>query len=330
MTWRPPRVRDGACRCRASRDSTRRAKRCSSMRDNCWRNCPRHGHALSDIGRGLAAVESASHADQLLDAARQRGARWRSRNSFAGALVKAHSGLQRRSERHPHAVRNDVMKETQRKQCWSTALAAASASIRPRRLLPAPAPPTAPKRPSAPRASATPAASHLSEAEACRTKDTTNPAVLEAFIARYKDTFYELARGRLKGEEAASSSTRINHERRQILSWEEGAFAPALIDQTLGKVLPSPLPAHPLPRSRQRSQARSPLNRNCSRPRPHDRRQRRKSMARLPVRIRPGWHPWSTRTRDASSGFRKTARKPLKVLRGPRATMQRRWMRSAR
>ena len=39
------------------------------------------------------------------------------RNSpFAGALVKQMSIIERRSERHPHAVRNDVMKETQRKQ----------------------------------------------------------------------------------------------------------------------------------------------------------------------------------------------------------------------
>jgi formylglycine-generating enzyme required for sulfatase activity len=78
-----------------------------------------------------------------------------------------------------------------------------------------------------------------------RTKDTTNLAVLEAFIARYKDTFYaDLARARvddLKKQQVALAPPPAKSEPAPAAK-----KTPGLIDQTLGIVLPPPSKQAPL------------------------------------------------------------------------------------
>jgi formylglycine-generating enzyme required for sulfatase activity len=147
------------------------------------------GTRSTEVGRGLAAVESG--VGTLISFSTQPGnvaLDGAGRNSpFAGALVKQLSTSNDDLSAILIGVRNDVMKETHRKQVpWEhSALTgrfyfnAAAQSTQP--------PQAAPAR--------------LTEAAEAwgAVKDATNIAALEAFILRYKDTFYaDLARVRIE------------------------------------------------------------------------------------------------------------------------------------
>jgi hypothetical protein len=148
------------------------------------------GTRSSDVGRGLAAVESGI--GTLISFSTQPGAvalDGAGRNSpFAGSLVKHVSSSSDDLSAILIAVRNDVMKETQRKQVpWEHSsltgrfyFGAAGSTSRPR---PAPAQPNP---------------SELERAAAF-IKETEDQARLEVFIKQFGDTPYaEMARARLE------------------------------------------------------------------------------------------------------------------------------------
>jgi Caspase domain len=147
------------------------------------------GTRSAEIGRGLAATEagvgtlisfSTQPGNVALDGA--------GRNSpFAAALVRRILASSDDLSALLIDVRNEVRKETQNKQVpWEHSALTGRFYF----------------NPSAQRASTTVAApARLSEAAEAwdRAKDTTDAAVLEAFIARFKDTFYaNLARARFE------------------------------------------------------------------------------------------------------------------------------------
>ena len=110
------------------------------------------------------------------------------RNSpFAGALVKQLSSTNDDLSAMLIAVRNDVMKQTQRKQVpWEHSALTGRFYFNPAAQTAEPAKSTPPGR--------------ISEAAEAwdRTKDATSIAMLEIFIARFKDTYYaDLARARI-------------------------------------------------------------------------------------------------------------------------------------
>ena len=141
-----------------------------------------------EIGRGLAPVESGI--GTLISFSTQPGnvaADGTGRNSpFAAALVRHLSTSNDDLSATLISVRNDVMKETQRRQVpWE------HSALTGRLYLGA-----------APQATV-PIVSQLPTSEAERawalTKDTTNQVVLDAFTVRFKDTFYaDLARARIE------------------------------------------------------------------------------------------------------------------------------------
>jgi uncharacterized caspase-like protein len=186
------------------------------------------GTRSSDIGRGLAAVESG--VGTLISFSTQPGnvaLDGRGRNSpFAAALVKHMMSSPDDLSALLIDVRNDVMRETQNKQIpWehsalrgrfyfdsSVHAASSNASVQP---------------------AVAAAAARLSEAAEAwdRTKDSNSIAVLEAYIARYKDAFYaDLARARLaelkKQQLAASESPKpVSPVGKAVKSLEGVAFA---------------------------------------------------------------------------------------------------------
>ena len=200
------------------------------------------GTRSAEIGRGLAPLESG--VGTLISFSTQPGnvaLDGAGRNSpFAGALVKHMSAANDDLGAILIAVRNDVMQATQRKQVpWEHSALTGRFYFNP----------PVQAAPAAPQASATPAApARLSEAAEAwdRTKDTTSIPVLEAFLARYKDTFYsELARARiedLKKQQVAvaappAPATRPAEPTSEARPANKGLL-PGLIDQTVGVVLP--------------------------------------------------------------------------------------------
>ena len=187
------RLRDGAPRSRPSRRWSARRKTNILFLDACRdnplaRNLARAmGTRSTEIGRGLAAIESGvGTLDQLLDAAGERGARRRG-PQFA-LCRRARQAIATSTDDLSAiliAVRNDVMKETQRKQVpWEHS--ALTGRFYFNRTVEAPAPQSL-ARPS-----------EAAEAWSA-VRDSTSVAVLRAFIARYGDTFYaELARARIE------------------------------------------------------------------------------------------------------------------------------------
>ena len=180
------------------------------------------GTRSAEIGRGLAAVESG--VGTLISFSTQPGnvaLDGAGRNSpFAGALVKHIADLERRPERHPdrRAQRRDAGDAEQAGAVgafgadgavlFQSAAPAAAALARRRRRDPA----------------------RLSEAAEAwaATKDTTSIAVLEAFIARYKDTFYaELARARIEEvkKQQVAAATPATSAARPAEAGNEGASA---------------------------------------------------------------------------------------------------------
>ena len=160
-----------------------------ACRDNpLARNLARSmGTRSSEVGRGLAQVEAG--VGTLISFSTQPGnvaLDGRGRNSpFAGALVKQLSSNDDLSA-ILISVRNEVMRETQRKQVpWEHSALTGRFYFNPTAKLAAP-PKVAPAR--------------LSEAAEAwgAAERTTSIAALEAFILRYKDTFYaDLARARI-------------------------------------------------------------------------------------------------------------------------------------
>ena len=151
------------------------------------------GTRSAEIGLGLAAVQGG--VGTLISFSTQPGKvalDGKGRNSpFAGALVRQLGASNDDLSAILIAVRNDVMKETDRKQVpWEHSALTGRFFFNPVAQAPALAPAPAP-------------AMHVRSSEAAEawnaTKDTTNVAVLGAFVARYRDTFYaELARARIE------------------------------------------------------------------------------------------------------------------------------------
>ena len=152
------------------------------------------GTRSAEIGRGLAPVQGG--VGTLISFSTQPGKvalDGKGRNSpFAGALVRQLGASNDDLSAILIAVRNDVMKETDRRQVpWEHSALTGRFFFNPAAQAPA----------AAPQACPAPAA-HLRSSEAAEawnaTKDTTNVAVLGAFVARYRDTFFaELARARI-------------------------------------------------------------------------------------------------------------------------------------
>ena len=154
------------------------------------------GTRSTEIGLGLAPVQGG--VGTLIGFSTQPGKvalDGKGRNSpFAGALVRQLGASNDDLSAILIAVRNDVMKETDRRQVpWEHSALTGRFFFNPAAPVPAPTPAAAP---------APAPAVHLRSSEAAEawnaTKDTTNVAVLDAFVARYRDTFYaELARARI-------------------------------------------------------------------------------------------------------------------------------------
>jgi uncharacterized caspase-like protein len=158
------------------------------------------GTRSTEIGPGLAPVQGG--VGTLIGFSTQPGKvalDGKGRNSpFAGALVRQLGASNDDLSAILIAVRNDVMKETDRRQVpWEHSALTGRFFFNPAAQASAPAPAAAPAPVPAPAT-----AVHLRSSEAAEawnaTKDTTNVAVLGAFVARYRDTFYaELARARI-------------------------------------------------------------------------------------------------------------------------------------
>ena len=174
-----------------------------ACRDNpLARNLARSmGTRSSDIGKGLSSIQSGvgtliSFSTQPDNVALDGTGR---NSPFAGALVKQILTANDDLSAMLINVRNDVMKETQRKQVpWEHSaltgrfyFSAAAAGVEPPKVAPA-------------------RLSEAAEAWAAAER-TTSVAALEAFVVRYQDTFYaELARARiteLKAQQPALQQT---------------------------------------------------------------------------------------------------------------------------
>lgn len=191
------------------------------------------GTRSADIGRGLAAVESGI--GTLISFSTQPGnvaLDGTGRNSpFAAALIKHIGASKDDLSAILIDVRNDVMKDTQRKQVpWEHSaltgrfyFAAAPPLAAPVVPPPAAAPP--PVAAPSPPAQSNP----LSEAERVwpAVKDTSNIAVLESFASRYSTTFYaDIAKARieeLKRQQAAAPPA-VPSPSAQVLAEAERAW----------------------------------------------------------------------------------------------------------
>jgi invasion protein IalB len=164
-----------------------------ACRNNPLERNLRRAMGTREIGQGLAAVQSGS--GTLISFSTQPGnvaADGTGRNSpFAGALVRHLSSSNDDLSAVLIAVRNDVMKETQRSQIpWEHSALTGRLYF------------GTPPQTASPEKSVKPGP-EVSQSEAERawtlTKDATNVAVLEAFVARFKDTFYaDLAKVRIE------------------------------------------------------------------------------------------------------------------------------------
>jgi hypothetical protein len=147
------------------------------------------GGRAAEIGRGLSAAQSG--AGTLISFSTQPGKvalDGKGRNSpYSGALVRQLTSSKQDLAGMLMAVRNEVMKETDRKQVpWEHSALTGRFYFNAEGEKQAPAP-----------------ASHVLAREAFEawsaTRDTTSIGVLDAFITRYRDTFYAaLARARME------------------------------------------------------------------------------------------------------------------------------------
>ena len=175
------------------------------------------GTRSAEIGRGLAATEAG--VGTLISFSTQPGnvaLDGSGRNSpFAGALVKRVGASNDDLSALLIDVRNDVRKETKNKQVpWEHSALTGRFYFNPSAQMASP-PAVAPAR--------------LSEAAEAwdRTKDTADPAVLDAFNARYKDTFYaDLARARI--EELSKGKAELKRREQEQKKQQEAAAPPAV------------------------------------------------------------------------------------------------------
>lgn len=147
------------------------------------------GTRSAEIGRGLAAVESG--VGTLISFSTQPGnvaLDGRGRNSpYSGALARQLATSSDDLNAILIAVRNDVVKETERRQVpWEHSALTGRFFFNPAAQPPA-------------QVAATPFRSSEAAEAWSATRDTANIGVLDAFVARYRDTFYaELARARIE------------------------------------------------------------------------------------------------------------------------------------
>ena len=214
-----------------------------ACRDNpLARNLARaHGHPLHRCRpRARRRRVGRRHADQLLDPARQRRARrGRPQLALRRRARPTAVGLGRRSERHPD-------RRAQRRDDRDAAPPGAVGAFRPHGPLllrrPTPGAAADAAAPSAPAAPPEP-----SEAERAwnLAKDTTNIALLESFIARYKGTFHaDLAQARIEELKARQATAAIPPAPRSQQPAAPPAAAPGAPCAT-PQVAPSSIPANP-------------------------------------------------------------------------------------
>jgi uncharacterized caspase-like protein len=152
------------------------------------------GTRSAEIGRGLGIIQGG--AGTLISFSTQPGTLaldGKGRNSpYSAALARQLAGSHEDLGAMLIAVRNDVMKATDHRQVpWEHSALTGRFYFNPA-VRPAAAE-TAP-----PRATATASAAREAYEAWSAARDTTSMAVLEAFVARYRDTFYaELARARM-------------------------------------------------------------------------------------------------------------------------------------
>jgi uncharacterized caspase-like protein len=179
------------------------ACRDSPLSDNLARAM---GTRSAEIGRGLGVVQGS--AGTLISFSTQPGTLaldGKGRNSpYSAALARQLANSHEDLGSMLIAVRNEVMKETDRRQVpWEHSALTGRFYFNPT---------AEPAEMPAPRAAAMPSAAHEAFEAWSVAKDTTSLAVLEAFVTRYGDTFYaELARARMAelrrhGAAAAASS----------------------------------------------------------------------------------------------------------------------------
>ncbi len=186
------------------------------------------GTRSTEIGRGLAQVESGI--GTLISFSTQPGnvaLDGTGRNSpFASALVKQLATSNDDLSAMLIGVRNDVMKETQRRQVpWEHSALTGRFYFNPA------------GQTAAPPAVASPRLSEAAEAWGA-VKDSTSVAALEAYVVRYKDTFYaELARQRIDELKQQQVAVATPPAARPTAPAKE-PLLPGLIDKTLDVVLP--------------------------------------------------------------------------------------------
>jgi uncharacterized caspase-like protein len=202
------------------------------------------GTRSTDVGRGLAAAESG--VGTLISFSTQPGnvaLDGDGRNSpYAGALVRQLSAAGDDLSAILIAVRNDVMTVTQRRQVpWEHSALTG-------RFYFAAAPQARQQTPAAPSAPAAPPEPSEAERAWNLAKDTTNIALLESFIARYKGTFHaDLAKARIEELKARQATAAIPPAPRSQQPAAPPAAAPGAAPGVLAtpQVAPSSIPANP-------------------------------------------------------------------------------------
>ncbi len=202
------------------------------------------GTRSTDVGRGLAAAESG--VGTLISFSTQPGnvaLDGDGRNSpYAGALVRQLSASGDDLSAILIAVRNDVMTVTQRRQVpWEHSALTG-------RFYFAGLPQARQQTPAAPSAPAAPPEPSEAERAWNLAKDTTNIALLESFIARYKGTFHaDLAKARIEELKARQATAAIPPAPRSQQPAAPPAAAPGAAPGVLAtpQVAPSSIPANP-------------------------------------------------------------------------------------
>jgi uncharacterized caspase-like protein len=198
-----------------------------ACRDNpLARNLARSmGTRSTEISRGLAAIESG--VGTLISFSTQPGnvaLDGAGRNSpFARALIKHISSTSDDLSNILISVRNDVMSETQRKQVpWEHSALTGKFFF---------------NSTSQPQPTKTPPARLSEAAEAWdRTRDLTDVAILEAFVAHYRETFFaELARARINELNKQSNAALTS-----LKATSKGTESAALDDEHRAGLQPAP------------------------------------------------------------------------------------------
>jgi formylglycine-generating enzyme required for sulfatase activity len=210
------------------------------------------GTRSTEIGKGLARIESG--VGTLISFSTQPGnvaLDGTGRNSpFAGALVKQFATSTDDLNAMLIAVRNEVMQETQRKQVpWENSALTGRFYFNQ---------PSQTATPSAPSFGSSGLGGLRDAADAWdRTKDTANIGTLEAFVARFKDTYYaDLARLRieeLRKQQVAAAKSEPAQKAKPPEPVEQKTALVEPLEQTKPKASASMGPAKPLTVEEERS-----------------------------------------------------------------------------